>query len=76
MAVYKLKESKSIKESGFDYDESSEDDRTLYDAISMFFADKFCDEFELDINEVSQFSSFESLMEMLVKIVKQGKASQ
>lgn len=65
----------TIEESSdsFDYDEDSEADQILYDAISTFLADRFCPAFNIDINTVSQFSRFEDIMSNLVRMVKQGR---
>lgn len=67
----------SLRESSdsYDYDESSEADQVLYDAVSTFLADRFCPAFNIDINTVSQFSRLEDIMEALVRMVKQGRSA-
>lgn len=69
----KIDESLRESSDSFDYDEDSEADQALYDAISTFLADRFCPAFNIDVNIVSQFSRFEDIMESLVRMVKQGR---
>lgn len=66
-----LKESKS----SYDFDDTLQSDRDLYNLIDSYMRDEFCKKFDLDYFIISQFSVYDNnIIPSLIKLIKQSKA--